>query len=80
MTASEFLQSYQGAMSQDEFAKLLGVSQPLLSAIYNGKAKMGASILAGVIRAFPESRQSATDVFLAEKHQDIDEYINGRAK
>lgn len=43
------------ARSTREYARLLGVSESLLSHIYAGRKQPGTKVIVGLLRAFPDS-------------------------
>ena len=53
MTHIEILQRLQGAMTQTQFAELLGVTQSFVSQIYRGVRRPGMKVLRGVAFWWP---------------------------
>ncbi len=49
------IRKYQGGMTQEEYAKRLGITQGTLSLIYSGKRGVGMDVLRAVAQTFPES-------------------------
>ena len=52
---TDILRKYQGAMSQNEFARLLGVSGAAISLIYTGQRNPGIEVIRALAQRFPES-------------------------
>jgi transcriptional regulator with XRE-family HTH domain len=59
----DLLNDLKGAMSQIEFAELLGVSQPTICAILRGRRGIGKKTLKGLLRAFPDRKQDIISNF-----------------
>jgi transcriptional regulator with XRE-family HTH domain len=49
----EILRKYQGDMTQNEYARYLGLSSGHLSLIYSGRRGIGTEVLRAFLRAFP---------------------------
>lgn len=58
-------QKLQGDMTDEEFARLLGVSQPYWSMLKSGERKPGLKFIAGVKRVFGEELGEDIDIFLS---------------
>ena len=52
----ELLRELQGDATQIAFAKVIGVSQQYMSAIYTGRRKPSVVVVPGLLRAFPHRR------------------------
>lgn len=54
MTLADKLKRLQGDRSQAEFAAELGITQPTLSRIYDGKRQIGRRVAQKITRRYPE--------------------------
>ena len=59
------LRKLQGERSQSEFAEMLGISQPMLSMVYQGTRRLGRDTIMRLLELFPEQREVIIGVFLA---------------
>ena len=59
------LRQLQGDRSQSDFAELLGISQPMLSMVYQGTRRLGRDTIVRLTKLFPEQREVIIGVFLA---------------
>ncbi len=49
------IKSYQGTLTQDEYAAQLGIAQGTLSLIYSGRRGVGVDVLRAFLQRFPEA-------------------------
>jgi transcriptional regulator with XRE-family HTH domain len=68
MDPVELIRSYQGTLTQGEYASKLGISQPYLSAIYSGQRRAGSSVLVALARAFPKSKKTVSQILFAPEY------------
>jgi len=61
----ELMQELQGGDSQELFARRIGVTQAMVSAIYRGVRQPGAKVLRGLLAAYPNRASDLQRVFLA---------------
>jgi plasmid maintenance system antidote protein VapI len=59
------LRELQGERSQSEFAEMLGISQPMLSMVYQGTRRLGRDTIVRLMELFPAQRDVIIGVFLA---------------
>jgi len=62
----QLMRELQSDMTQADFADMLGVTQPYLSMIYAGTREPGIAVVKGLLREFPEQRDTITGVFFSE--------------
>ena len=63
MDYKDLLRDLQGNMSQEAFARLLGIRQPSLSRYYTGHLRPGRDVIGAIIRAFPDQRERILETF-----------------
>ena len=68
----ELLRRCQGSMNQSEFAEHLGITSAMLSMIYSGQRNAGRTVLAALVRRFPEVRDAALDRYIGADSDDPD--------
>lgn len=66
---TEILRKYQGDRSQNEFARLLGITSAGISLIYTGKREVGVEVIRAFLKQFPEA---ATEIAAALSTPDIE--------
>lgn len=71
MTKQELLEELKGAMSQEELADRIGVSQAQVSRVMAG-GDAGRRFIQGLVRAFPDSTKKIVSVFLVSEYPDQD--------
>ena len=71
MTKQELLEELKGAMSQEELADRIGVSQAQVSRVMAG-GDAGRRFMQGLVRAFPDSTEKIVAVFLVSDYPDRD--------
>jgi hypothetical protein len=67
MSLVELMQELQGGDSQERFARRIGVTQRLISAIYSGERRPGGKVAGGLVRAYPERAEEIKACFFASK-------------
>jgi transcriptional regulator with XRE-family HTH domain len=72
MSIVNVMRQCQGDMSQNDFAQLLGISQPTLSMIYARQRNPGRHVLAHLVKAFPETRDDVVRFLFASEYHDSD--------
>ena len=60
-----YLRELQGNRSQADFAELLGISQPMLSMVYQGSRRLNRFAIVRLIEMFPEQQDTIIAVFLS---------------
>lgn len=65
MDYKDLLRDLQGDMSQEAFARLLGIGQPSLSRYYTGHLRPGRDVIGAIVKAFPEQRERILATFYA---------------
>lgn len=63
------LKRYQGAMTQEEYAAHLGITQGTLSLIFSGRRGVGTEVLRALARAFPESGPEIAEALSAPERE-----------
>lgn len=69
MDPIELLKSFQGPLTQEEYAEKLGISQSYLSSIYNGQRKISYSVLVALVHAFPKSKKAVSQIFFNPEYR-----------
>jgi len=72
---AEIVREIRGDKTQKEFARLLGVSQRVISAIERGELSPGGKVLRALLKVTPERREELLSLFLS---QDIRKPIKNR--
>ena len=62
-----YLRELQGNRSQADFAALLGISQPMLSMVYQGSRRLGRDTIVRLIEMFPDQQDTIIAVFLSSE-------------
>lgn len=65
----EMIRRLKGNMTQEQFARLLGLSQRSISGYLMGERKPGAKALQALLTFAPERREEILGVFLAERRR-----------
>jgi transcriptional regulator with XRE-family HTH domain len=52
---TDILRRYQGDLTQQAYARRLGISESALSLVYAGKRGIGVEVLRALARAFPDA-------------------------
>lgn len=76
----ELLRELQGERTQQELAAMLGISQPLLSMVLSGQRSVGKTMLAGLIKLFPDRSEELLRVFGVLDHSNSQDAITEEDK
>ena len=63
MDYKALLRDLQGDMSQEAFARMLGIAQPSLSRFYTGQNRPSRDVIGALVKAFPDQRERILDTF-----------------
>lgn len=63
------LRKYQGDLTQNEFARLLGISSAGISLIYTGQRQVGVDVLRAFLQQFPAAAPEVVAVLAAPERQ-----------
>ncbi len=63
------LRKYQGDLTQNEFARLLGLSSAGISLIYTGQRGVGVDVLRAFLKQFPEAAPEIAKALAAPERQ-----------
>ncbi len=62
---ADLLEDCRGSMPKGEFARLLGISHRMLTAVYAGERRLGLRVVRRLLSQFPERREAILGVFFA---------------
>lgn len=70
MNRVQLLDECRGQMNKGDFAKAVGISVRMLTALYAGERNPGRVVLQKLLEKFPEKQDKILSVFLLENEHD----------